>query len=181
MAALRKGRGCGCSCRMRTQRQARVHHSRAVPSALALATRPAFSTEDPNDLSWAPSVALSACPLQSCSMTMKIIAGHRVVTPIISQRMQHQMPPHQSLSIYPCRVLVHSSRVTELSNRAVTSRGHDPVRKCQCTWTATKILTQHCDNLVDLLQLALLPCTYTATLTLGKVKETLFTLKELLF
>ena len=66
MAVHRKGSGCGCSCRMRTQRQTRVHQSRAVPSALALATMPAFSIEEPSDFSWAPAAA-SGCPLLPCS------------------------------------------------------------------------------------------------------------------
>ena len=96
MAALRKGRGCGCSCRMRTQRQARVHHSRALPSALALATRPAFSIEDPNDLSCAADAAFAfACPLHSCSMTLKVLEGHRVAalfSPLTMQRVSlHQL------------------------------------------------------------------------------------------
>ena len=63
---------------MRTQRQARVHHSRAVPSALALATRPALSMEAPSDFSWALAAA-SACPLHSCAATWDAVAEFRSV------------------------------------------------------------------------------------------------------
>lgn len=51
---------------MRTQLHARVHHSRTVPSALALATRAAFSTAEASDFRC--QLALSSdCPSHSCS------------------------------------------------------------------------------------------------------------------
>ena len=113
MAALRKGRGCGCSCRMRTQRQARVHHSRALPSALALATRPAFSIEDPNDLSCAAAAAAaSACPLHSCSMTLPVILGQRITRYLIGlENAALGAPAPEPLGLAVLH-LVHSSRAT---------------------------------------------------------------------
>lgn len=68
MAVQRKGCGCGPSCMMSTQAQARVHHTRAVPSALALATRPAFSMAEAAGRSGV-GAGLPGRPLQACSGT----------------------------------------------------------------------------------------------------------------
>ena len=75
MAAQRKGRGCGWSCRMRKQLHTRVHHSRTVPSALALAIRAAFSTAEASDFRCQLTMS-SDRPLHSCSARLVRRVAH---------------------------------------------------------------------------------------------------------